>query len=400
MKKITVLFIILLVLPLHSLSEESTHKSAPTVSGNKPPHTAVLKNEGGTLYSLARNHYQKADETLFDLIMQANPAISDVRKIDGEQIITLPQITAASYSNKLPDGNYRVHIGTFETYALAKLYAKNLNDSEKRLFIEPHPFSSQDTWYRLTMGDFTSKEDALKKAQYLSEKGIIFIPPTVRVGAFTEPVEKSSIIPKGSSQYGPTAADEEMTKKMMENQQGMPKAGDTIPDGIIKEYYENGRVKTIRTYKQGVPEGISQFYYDNGDPMFTHNYSNGNKDGLSRWYYRNGMVKYEYEYKGGLLDGMIYKYYQSGKLAAAWTYRNGKREGTTTSYNRDGSIKAEWNYRSDTLDGISRIFYDSGGIQYIDTYRTGRKINRKAYDNRGKLAFAQDYPLDDDDTTP
>lgn len=217
--------------------------------------------------------------------------------------------------------------------------------------------------------------------------------------AFAETGKKQSLIPAGGGLSSSSGTEGKMNTHTVPGEQDMLQSANTIPDGTIKEYYENGRIKTIRNYKQGVPEGTSQDFYDTGNPMFTHNYTKGRKDGLSRWYYRNGMVKYEYEYKDGILEGMIYKYYQSGKMAAAWTYRNGKREGTTTSYNRNGSIKAEWNYKSDELDGMSRIFYDSGGIHYIDTYRTGRKINRKAYDRQGKLAFEQDYPLNDNNNT-
>ena len=35
---------------------------------------------------------------------------------------------------------------------------------------------------------------------------------------------------------------------------------------------------------------------------------------------------------------------------------------------------------------------DKRGIATIDTYKNGQKINRKSYDERGKLEFDQDYP--------
>jgi adenylate cyclase class IV len=52
-----------------------------------------------------------------------------------------------------------------------------VGNSEKLLFIDPHEFSSQDTWYRLTMGDFKDKEEALKMVSLLEEKGLIYIQP-------------------------------------------------------------------------------------------------------------------------------------------------------------------------------------------------------------------------------
>ena len=143
-------------------------------------HTGVFKEEGGSLYALALKHYQKANETIFDLILHANPAIRDVRKIGDEQKITLPVITAASYVNKVADGEYRVFIGTFETFESAATYSKKISTTKKLLAIEPHNFSSRDTWYRLTMGDYPSREDALAAAVALTEQAILYVPPAHR----------------------------------------------------------------------------------------------------------------------------------------------------------------------------------------------------------------------------
>jgi len=140
----------------------------------------VFKDGGGSLYALALKHYQKANETLFDLILSANPAIRDVRNIGDGEHITLPVITPASYVQKVSDGGYRVHIGTFETFESAVAYSKKIATTEKLLAIESHEFSSQDTWYRLTQGDYSTQEEALQAAVLLKEKALIYIPPGPR----------------------------------------------------------------------------------------------------------------------------------------------------------------------------------------------------------------------------
>jgi len=139
----------------------------------------VLKEEGGSLYFLALKHYQRANETLFDLILKANPNITDVRQIDDDQKITLPVITPESYIEKGSDGMYRVHVGTFETPEVASLYYNKVSGLEKILILDSHKFSPEDTWYRLMISFFTSKEEALKTVTLLSEQGIIYIPPEV-----------------------------------------------------------------------------------------------------------------------------------------------------------------------------------------------------------------------------
>jgi hypothetical protein len=121
-------------------------------------------------------HYQKANETLFDLIVQANPFITNVRQIADDQKIILPAITPESYIYKINDSEYRVYIGTFETFDLAVQYSRRFTEPEKLLFIESQEFSPKDTWYRLTMGDFQSREEALNRVINLNEASLIYIP--------------------------------------------------------------------------------------------------------------------------------------------------------------------------------------------------------------------------------
>ena len=92
----------------------STNKSS--FSTEKDNHSVVFKEEGGSLYAIAMKHYQRANETLFDLIVQANPHITNVRQIGDDQTITLPVITPESYIVKIKDNEYRVHIATFEIF--------------------------------------------------------------------------------------------------------------------------------------------------------------------------------------------------------------------------------------------------------------------------------------------
>ena len=147
----------------------------PTTFEEKGAHIAVLK-EGEGLYSLALKHYRRTNETLFDLILQVNPTITDVRKIHDNQKIIIPVITPESYIKQDSDGAYKIYVGTFETFELVNLYSHKVIDLGKQFTIEAHEFSYKDTWYRLMMGNFNSKEEALKTVNLLKEQNIIYIP--------------------------------------------------------------------------------------------------------------------------------------------------------------------------------------------------------------------------------
>ena len=154
----------------------STNTSPSSTEKNN--HSVVFKEEGGSLYAIAKKHYQRANETLFDLIVQANPGITNVRQIGDDQTIILPVITPESYLVKTKDAEYRVHIATFEIFESAVEQSKKMTEPEKLIFIESREFSPQDTWYRLTMGDFETKEEALKTVHLLNEASLIYIPST------------------------------------------------------------------------------------------------------------------------------------------------------------------------------------------------------------------------------
>lgn len=88
---------------------------------------------------------------------------------------------------------------------------------------------------------------------------------------------------------------------------------------------------------------------------------------------------------GKIPDGTVKEYYKSGKLKGEGNFKDGKLEGTVKQYYESGKLKADWNFKNGTLEGISKRYYESGGIRYIDNYKNGQKINRKSYDEQGKL---------------
>jgi antitoxin component YwqK of YwqJK toxin-antitoxin module len=388
-----IVFLVCILVAVHSLplAEDKISENTAIAPRNADVHIGFFKEEGGSLYSIALKHYLRTNATLFDLI----PTITDIRQIDDNQKITIPLITPESYVKKLSNGSYRVHIGTFETHELATSYSKKVNETERQFFIEPQNVSFKDTWYRLMMGDFGNKIDTLQTVKLLKEKKLIYISP--QYNDYTEIVRKVISSPEGKEEHVFYRGEKEVARQMLDEDENIIKTVGEIPDGIIREYYERGGVKAEHNYKSNKLEGMSKVYYENGNLNFKCNYIDGKKEGVCKLYYKNGGTKYAYEYKTGKLDGLVKKYYRNSKLASEWHYRDGKREGITKSYNKNGSLKTEWNYKNDKLDGIARIFYDKGEIQYIETYKKGYKINRKAYDKRGKFEFEQDYPYEEMD---
>ena len=137
--------------------------------------TSLIK-EGGSLYSIGLNHYQKANPTIYDLILKANPDITDIRKIPDNQEILLPNITGDSFITEVSDDSYRIYIGTFLTKALANACSDKLSQWGKKARIEALKFSASDTWYQVTIDNFSNKQEALETVYFLIDKNIIPFP--------------------------------------------------------------------------------------------------------------------------------------------------------------------------------------------------------------------------------
>ena len=165
-----------LTAPANAKEVKQDKKMGP---GKREPRKNVRQLDGEDLSSLAKEYYGDDSATFCDLILKVNPDISDVRKIDNGQEITILEITPESYIEKSDGESYKVHIATFYTNQSASAVEKKVEDEMKiPSSVEEYRASSEDSWYRVMTDDsFKSKEEALEKVNSLIKEGFISIPP-------------------------------------------------------------------------------------------------------------------------------------------------------------------------------------------------------------------------------
>ena len=98
-----------------------------------------------------------------------------------------------------------------------------------------------------------------------------------------------------------------------------------IPQGDFENYYENGRLETKGTYRNGEEDGLWEYFYENGRLWKKCAYKNGEKDGLYATYYENGQLGEKCFYKNGKKDGPYISYREDGRLDTKYIYKNGER---------------------------------------------------------------------------
>ena len=122
-------------------------------------------------------------------------------------------------------------------------------------------------------------------------------------------------------------------------------------DGLFKGWYDNGKKKSEKNFKDGRREGSSVMWYENGQKMEEIIYKNDQKDGLETQWYINGNKKIEVNVINDKYMDYV-RWYENGKkkIEREWDgedlfesrYNNkGERIGLTIVPKEKLRVKAE-----------------------------------------------------------
>ena len=167
-----------------------------------------------------------------------------------------------------------------------------------------------------------------------------------------------------------------------------PKA---LKQGLIKEYYSNGKLKSKGNYKNDLKYGIHQEYYRNGKLKSKGNYKNGQEYGIHQYYYENGLLKeketYKYNQYGGTGVSSSEKYYDNGQLVhnVIYNYKTVEaRNESDKNFTRSDNRKILY-LDNNPYDGIAFDKYSDGGY-IVRLYKKGHTQGLvEKYDGNSQL---------------
>ena len=133
----------------------------------------VAVKHGQTISSIAEQYYGMTNKTLCELILQSNPGITNIHFITVDQIIHMPKISEERLVLPSPDRTFRLFAGTFWTPTLASVYQYQPVLKGKNVEIIPRNVSPEETWYRVEIGPFESKQAVLEAISQLKAKGLL-----------------------------------------------------------------------------------------------------------------------------------------------------------------------------------------------------------------------------------
>lgn len=134
-------------------------------------------------------------------------------------------------------------------------------------------------------------------------------------------------------------------------------------NALAYKLHDNDTINVLD--KDSLKQGIWKEFWPNGDLKSEVSYKNNKKQGLEiTWFDDLDCVESEAYYKDGLLDGPSIYYSRKCKKEFFETFKNGLKEGLELEYYPNGRVKAEGKFKKGNLDGYYKIFDKNGNFSF------------------------------------
>ncbi len=183
-----------------------------------------------------------------------------------------------------------------------------------------------------------------------------------------------------------------------------------LPDGLWKSYYEDGTLKSMGSKNLGKSEGFWLFYDSEGRKKFVYDFIADKKNGCASFYDTLGNVTKEIYYLDDVVQDEIIEYYASGKIKKRTGIKDGKEVGLALEYNEQGEVITEEIYDNGFLKdrkefnrldlngqktGVWRTYFPNGAIETEIAYQNGTVSGlSKTFDLKGKLIDLKEMVVD------
>ena len=170
-------------------------------------------------------------------------------------------------------------------------------------------------------------------------------------------------------------------------------------EGLSYYYYPDGKLRTEVSYLNGKKEGLSKEYDENGVIRTLTYYHNGHvtemeeinrtdargvKQGVWKEFYPDGKLKSEKTYKNGMLDGFYKEFNDKGNLVTVVKYAGGQVVAGNEDEEDNIEIRSEYDSQNRLVK--SGPFRDNVAIGIHRQYNAdGEVVASRTYDNHGKL---------------
>ena len=166
-------------------------------------------------------------------------------------------------------------------------------------------------------------------------------------------------------------------------------------NGELKEYYQNGNLKSKENFDKGVLDGKYEYYFGDGLLRQSGCITNTLKNGEILSYYEDGTLKSLETYILGIRSGPQKYFYEDGTISQkgvskdnvhvglwTWYWKNGEKLKEEQYVNKILYKISEWQddgteisirkYSNELLNGKSIFYHHNGNISTVKTYNDGK----------------------------
>lgn len=170
----------------------------------------------------------------------------------------------------------------------------------------------------------------------------------------------------------------------------------TNKNGYNKFYYENGKISSEGTMREGKPDGYWKNYYDNGKLKIEGNRKNFVLDSIWKFYDVKGKITKSINYKEGKKNGPTVIYDTAQKVTLIESYVNDTKQGLVRSFHKNGKTKSVVPYEKGRQDGTGYEYSSDSMITAIMIYKGGilqsyEKINQRDPANKKQGIWKEFY---------
>jgi antitoxin component YwqK of YwqJK toxin-antitoxin module len=146
---------------------------------------------------------------------------------------------------------------------------------------------------------------------------------------------------------------------------------------VKKEYWQDGKLKSVVHIRGGKYYGKSVFYNPTGDLQLECFYKNNLLQGPLIRYYRYNKKKEQQNFDKGNLDGLSTVWYEDGGKLSETTYMNGVLNGPYREYHPDNHLKIQGQYLQGFYSGKWLYFEFNGDVigEGQFTHGTGKQTS-------------------------
>ncbi len=156
---------------------------------------------------------------------------------------------------------------------------------------------------------------------------------------------------------------------------------------VHKGYYDNGAIRQICLYKNGMLNNMSKLYYPHGKVLAEIKYVNNVPSGTCRKFFESGTPQENVTMFDGQREGTTTTFYPNGNPKETVEYTKGIQQGSCKRYYEKGPLAANFKYKNDMVDGDYREFYENGTfkrwVHYVNGIPRGKEL---MYHPNGKIS--------------